>query len=145
MTAFGPEACNQAGWWDLLLIPSIYYFIWLFFYVIVVLIWRKKHIEERNYETSVQWMTQKSKQGFVYRLSRQFGESYVKHIYFVLQSVYTLLSIFSTYFSYHWKEYNMFLFTFVVAVACYNGATFYVDVFGHNYYLQKQNNKMKNK
>jgi hypothetical protein len=37
MTAFGPEACNQAGWWDLLLIPSIYYFIWLFFYVIVVM------------------------------------------------------------------------------------------------------------
>ena len=47
------------------------------------------------------------------------------------------------------KTINMCAVLAVFAVACYNGATFYIDVIGHKYYTDKEvqlkENKMKSK
>ncbi|XP_019861289.1 PREDICTED: uncharacterized membrane protein C776.05-like [Amphimedon queenslandica] len=138
-SAPGPRGCDDVGWVELIVCPLGVYLVWMLLYVFVVLVWKKKRVRERSYVTSVGWMTERVKKGFLYKLFSICGEKYLKYIYFSWQTVYTCLGISSAFVSYHWMEYGVILMSVTMVIACYNGASFYIDVIGHKYYELKMN------
>ena len=67
-----------------------------------VVIWREKRVIERDYATSLRWMTERAKKGFMYKLLSVFGAKYRRVLYFTWQSLFAFLSIVNSYFNYHW-------------------------------------------
>ena len=121
-------------------------------------VWRKKRVEERQYETSYKWIVEKAKKGFLYQIFGVFGPKYRKLMYIIWQFIYTTAAILIGYSCYHryqrvtqsfaltnadffWLHYShlfaIYLICGVMAVACYNGASFYIDVFSQRYYFEK--------
>lgn len=69
--------------------------------MIQVEVWRKKRVEERQYETSYKWIVEKAKQGFLYQLFGVFGPKYRKLMYIIWQFIYTTAAILIGYSCYH--------------------------------------------
>ena len=67
-----------------------------------VVIWREKRVIERDYATSLRWITEQVKKGFMYKHLSMFKAKYHRVLYFAFQSVFTFLSIVNSYFNYHW-------------------------------------------
>ena len=67
-----------------------------------VVIWREKRVIERDYATSLRWMTERAKKGFMYKRLSIFGVKYHRVFYFAFQSVFIFLSVINSYFNYHW-------------------------------------------
>lgn len=63
--------------------------------------WRKKHVEERQYETSYKWIAERAKKGFLYHIFGVFGPKYRKLMFITWQLIYTTAAILIGYSCYH--------------------------------------------
>ena len=63
---------------------------------------KARKVREKDYVTSYKWMVEqsKSKRGFLYKLFSIFGPKYRKFTFFLVQFVFTSISILPTYYLY---------------------------------------------
>lgn len=64
-------------------------------------IWRKKRVEERQYETSYKWIVEKAKQGYLYKIFGIFGPKYRKLMFVLWQFIYTTAAMLIGYSCFH--------------------------------------------
>jgi hypothetical protein len=132
-TAPGHSGCDHIDAGELLFYPMLMYLIWQIGYILVVYLWRKEKIEKKNYETSYRWMVSKTRETFLYWWCSVFGPRYGKHLFVMYQFLYTTVSMLLAYPCFHYLYANIVLLLVVLAVAAYNGASFYIDVFSRRY------------
>ena len=63
--------------------------------------WRKKRVEERQYETSFKWLAEKTTQGILYQLFSMFGAQHRKLMFIMWQFIYTTIAVLIAYNCYH--------------------------------------------
>ncbi|XP_019861295.1 PREDICTED: uncharacterized membrane protein C776.05-like [Amphimedon queenslandica] len=136
----GPNGCNHIGLRELVTGPLVFYLVWMLLYILVVQVWRKERVRKRSYATSVTWMTESTKKGFLYHLFSICGKRYLKIFYFAWLTVYTWVGLLSAFLSYHWMEFGTIIMAFIVLIVCYNGASFYLKVKQHSDYKGKLSN-----
>lgn len=132
------NGCGHIGWMDLILLPMIVSLVWVLIYSLIVFIWRGKHVKERNYSNSYTYLVENAKRKPLVKLFNILGPQYRKVVYLIWHIVYILISTLMSFYTFFSIEYNMFLYLIVLAIACYNGASFYIDVIGHHYYQKKK-------
>lgn len=136
-TVPGPSGCGHMTVMDTVYVPLFLYVMWQIVYILVIFVWRKEKVKKKNYSTSYDWIVERSKSGFVYKICRIFGEKYRKPVFIAWQFIYTAVSIVPVSLYYHSNLLNVLLVFVVMTFACYNGASFYIDVFSQRYYFEK--------
>ncbi|XP_064398359.1 uncharacterized protein LOC135344976 isoform X2 [Halichondria panicea] len=136
-TVPGPRGCDHVTMTDAVYVPIFLYAMWQIMYIVVIFIWRKEKVSKKKYSTSYTWMVERSKLGFMNKIYRIFGEKYQKPMFVFWQLIYTIVSMLPVKFYFHNTLLGVFVGSVVMTFACYNGASFYIDVFSQRYYFEK--------
>eukprot|EP01095_Lingulamoeba_sp_RSL-Kostka_P006563 TRINITY_DN2066_c0_g1_i1.p1 TRINITY_DN2066_c0_g1~~TRINITY_DN2066_c0_g1_i1.p1 ORF type:complete len:358 (+),score=59.38 TRINITY_DN2066_c0_g1_i1:41-1114(+) len=132
------------SWKNAVALPMYFYLFWQFSYVLKTEFIDKAKIEERDYMTSLRWMTIK-KPHPIYQTIRKhqykikFGPFLVQHPSFLLviiQILYTTILMVPAKFFYESQTVHCVALLIVFLFAIWNGANFYFEVFSKRYAQQ---------
>eukprot|EP00736_Rhodelphis_marinus_P012590 Rmarinus@m.1568 len=121
------HGCDPSIMW-LLLFPLLPYFFWQLAYVVVVQGLAREKIKHGGHLTSFKELTRK-KQTYQYRLINMFGPRYRVLNFGVLQFCYTVLAMLPTIAMWKWRVCHAVMIGFIIFIAIWNGANFYIEVF----------------
>ena len=136
--------------------PLAFYGIWQFTYLLIVSIPLHWYLKDKEVVTSYRYlMTGKKKQGIyksmerllyrmnVLKIGEQLDPDTVlgKAVFCFIQLVYTILVIapVQLFYAYYWISFAYLVIVF--SVACWNGASFYIEVFSKRYNLKFENKR----
>ncbi|CAF3865740.1 unnamed protein product, partial [Rotaria sp. Silwood1] len=119
----------------------IFYLIWQILYYTFIVYGRRQKVASGSRLTSYTWLLT-DKHSFVSRLIKRLGfgrldsevNGYTIFVYYFLQFLYMLISVFPVLLWYYQNMYiNVIFLCLMFMVSVYNGASFYIDVFSRQY------------
>ena len=140
--------------------PLVFYGVWQVAYLIVISIPLHWYLKDKDVVTSYRYMmTGKKKQGIYKLMERLFyrikilktGEQLDpdtvlgKSVFVFIQLIYTILVIapVQLFYSYYWVSFAYLVIVF--SVACWNGASYYIEIFSTRYHLKFENKRNSSK
>ncbi|EGG04048.1 uncharacterized protein MELLADRAFT_37620, partial [Melampsora larici-populina 98AG31] len=125
----------------ILLICSTVHIVWQTLYYRYVIIARAQKIATGGRTTSFTYLLN-SRTGLISRLLQSIRPEWRAHAFMVAQYLYTLLTILpSLVWSFHSKTFSGLFLWVMFAVSVWNGASFYMEVFGRRF--EKELNALK--
>lgn len=124
-----PDAPEHYGLWDMIVWVTLPYAIWQLSYHFLITV-RKRSKITAGRPTSFTWLRKSYRGNFLGRFVLSFPEIYQEPVFMGIQYSYAMLTMLPCplWFWYRWASaiFLMVVFTW----ASWNGATYYVDVFG---------------
>ncbi|EFA80194.1 hypothetical protein PPL_07016 [Heterostelium album PN500] len=121
-------------WTDSLFIPLGFYLAWQTCYLYVMKL-RKNTIKERNYITSLSFLTNHTGQHLINKVLNILPTKKI-YVFILSQFLYTVLTILPCKFYYN-NEYLHLGFIFTMLLVClWNGANYYIEFFSQHYVNQ---------
>ncbi len=135
------------SWWALPLTALITYVIWQLFYLIIVSVFRKKVIEQRNYATSFSYLCRpkapNQRPGFIARSCNVMGPKYRFLMFTLLQFVYALVTIIPTKILWDYPSIHELFLATMTTVSVWNAANFYIEIFSKRYIIEIQDGHLE--
>jgi len=135
---FGPHAVpvrssQDPSWWELVAVPMMFYFFWQVLYVAKVFIFDSKIIRnDPSLMFSVRYLTT-NKKSFIYKMCHVLGDKAAIPMYFLLQALYTLVSMIPCLIWYYHPVALAFFVGFLTWVGAWNGGSYYIWFFATRY------------
>lgn len=101
----------------------------MLYFIIVQVIFGKKIKKDKAYLTSYRWLTS-NKNGMLFKIVNLFGKPGRIYMYGFYNWVYCLLSLIPCLLWFTSRTAGYIFLTIVLTIAAYNGASFYIEVFG---------------
>jgi len=121
--------CDEPFYYYIIL-PLVPYIIWQILYYIKVEVLSS----HKNRMTSVKWLLEGDKKGFIAKMSSiPFGEKNIHLGFILMQFIYTILTMLPVPFLWNNRIYHVILIIVMTLISLWNGATFYFDVFSKRY------------
>ena len=127
--------------------PLALYGIWLVAYLLITSVFLHNYLRDKDVMTLYRYlMTGKEKQGILYRLKilkigEQFDPDTVigKAVFVFFQLLITVLTIAPVQLFYTYYGLSCAYLVLVFSVACWNGASYYIEIFSTRYHLKFEN------
>lgn len=136
-----PEAPEHYGLKDMIIWATLPYAIWQLSYHFLITI-RKRAKIAAGRPTSFTWLRRSYRGNFLGKFVLSFPDSMQEAVFMCIQYCYALLTMLPCpiWFWYPWASASFMLFVF--SYASWNGATYYIDVFGKR--MEKELNQLRN-
>lgn len=114
------------------------YIVWQLLYLVIVVVFRKKVIEQRNYATSYSYLCSKSKKrpGLISRVCGVFGQKYRFAVYTALQFLYAIVTILPTRLLWDYPALHELFLGGMTTISVWNAANFYIEIFSKRYAIE---------
>jgi len=124
-----PDAPEHYNLWDMIIWATLPYAIWQLSYHFLITV-RKRSKIAAGRPTSFTWLRRSYRGNFLGKFVLSCPESVQEIVFMGIQYAYALVTMSPCpiWFRYRWASALFMLFVF--AWACWNGATYYIDVFG---------------
>ena len=140
--------------------PLVFYGVWQVAYLIVISIPLHWYLKDKDVVTSYRYMMTGKKKQRIYKLMERLfyrikilktGEQLDpdtvlgKSVFVFIQLIYTILVIapVQLFYSYYWVSFAYLVIVF--SVACWNGASYYIEIFSTRYHLKFENKRNSSK
>jgi len=135
-----PGAPEHYSLWDMIIWATLPYAIWQLSYHFMITI-RKRAKIAAGRPTSFTWLRRSYRGNFLGKFVLSFPESAQEIVFMFIQYMYALLTMLPCplWFWYRWAS-NIFM-LYVFSLASWNGATYYIDVFGRR--LEKELDQLR--
>jgi hypothetical protein len=111
------------------------YLLWQLIYFVIVAVFRKKVIEQRNYPTSFSYLvkSQRKKPGLISKICSVFGSRYRFAVFMFLQFVYATVTILPTKLLWDYPALHELFLGAMTTISVWNAANFYIEIFSIRY------------
>ncbi|EME48577.1 hypothetical protein DOTSEDRAFT_67580 [Dothistroma septosporum NZE10] len=136
-----PDAPEHYGLKDMVIWATLPYAIWQLSYHFMITV-RKRAKIAAGRPTSFTWLRRSYRGNFLGKFVLSFPESMQEAVFMCIQYCYALLTMLPCpiWFWYRWASASFMLFVF--SYASWNGATYYIDVFGKR--MEKELSQLRN-
>ena len=135
-----PSAPEHYSLKDMIIWATLPYAIWQLSYHLLITI-RKRSKIAQGMPTSFTWLRRSYKNRMLGKFVLSFPENMQEGVFMVIQYVYAMLTMLPCPIWFWYRHASGFFLVLVFGWASYNGATYYIDVFGRR--LEKELDQLK--